>query len=99
MAEASARSCERLTNEPTTSSGDGMARAEPVPKRMSPKAPIREAKAGVSAPVRRRTQLTLHIPMSLALEWPVAAIGRPPGTWRLMSCDEHADSRVEHVAA
>src|SRR5437763_15988266 len=60
-ADASANNCEMLTNEPTTSSGDGMARACSVPARHSASATNIDMRTATAASATGRMQLRIRI--------------------------------------
>src|SRR5689334_7400945 len=61
MAEASANNWEMLTNEPTTSSGEGIAEASLMPARLNASAPSNDQKVKAAAPTTRRAQFTERI--------------------------------------
>src|SRR3954466_4027404 len=68
-ADASANNCEMLTNEPTTSSGDGMAKACPLPSRQIANATHAGMTTTAAASAASRTQLRRRI-----LEFPQVAV-------------------------
>src|SRR5438270_3081624 len=60
-ADIRASNCEMLTNEPTTSSGDGMAKACPVPVKQSASAANIDVREKTAASAMRWTQPRVRI--------------------------------------
>src|SRR4029079_9905705 len=92
-ADIRASNCEMLTNEPTTSSGDGMAKACPVPSRQSASAANIDVKEKAAASTTRRTQPRVRI-----YEFPQVGVannqGRSPQ--RVFGSEQREMCRISH---